>query len=1286
MVIFETDFISFFKITRIMRGFLFVKQASESDCHRFAATGLLLLLLTFGAAQSNITRLEYYIDNDPGFGKATPVSITPNASIAEKVIGLNPAGISEGVHRFYVRAQNATGAWSFTNSMLFYKPISSNGTAPASPAAATNITRVEYYIDIDPGIGKATNVSITPGADLSNVIIPLNPGPLAEGVHTFYLRARNAGGAWSFTNALPFFKPIGSNGGEVPGAPAPPTNITKVEYYIDADPGFGKATNVSITPGTDLSNVLIPINPGPLAEGVHTFYVRARNAGGAWSFTNALPFFKPIGSNGGQVPGAPAPATHITKLEYYIDTDPGFGKATNVSITPETDLSNVIIPINPGPLAEGVHTFYVRARNAGGAWSFTNALPFFKPIGSGGGEVPGVPAAATNITKLEYYIDTDPGFGKATNVSITPGIDLSNVIIPINPNTLSEGVHTFYLRARDAGGAWSFTNALAFFKPIGSGGDIPGPPLPPSNIVRLEYYIDTDPGYGKAKTVTITPGLDIKDVIIGVDINNLSLGKHIFYVRVLNAKGAWSMMNALEFSNGTAPTTTISSVFPTSVCSGDTIKISGSSFIESLDPNTQSVKINTTQGIIVSTSSTIIQAIFNQAATGKIIVSNINGIDTSSETVTIHALPIVSSISNQEICAGGSTAAINFSGTATSYSWTNNNTASGLASNGSGNIASFIAQNNTSSIVVSTITVTPLNTNGCKGTPTSFNIAVDPILTVAPVISQNGPILSTNFTPGGVGITGYQWMKDNMTIPGANASTFQPSVNGTYSAAFNGICGLGPKSNAINIDFPTGVTKGIYVDSSAISGLNNGTSWPNAYTRLQDALVNAKARDTILVAKGTYFADLGNGLINNNRSLSFMIPDSMLVLGGFPQGGGSLNSRNWVINKTILSGEIQQDGLIANNSYHVVRTSRVSNATTLDGFEITGGNANNTAVPDNSGGGWYNDGSGNGLRSNPTIKNCVFIYNSAKQGGALYNHADNGGQASPVVINSRFLHNSALTGNGGALYNLSANNGHSSAQFTNCIFHGNQAKNGGALFNNAVTGFNNTTFINCLLYSNSALEGAATNSTSDPGACITTFTNSIIWAHKNSFFNLKATVNVAYSITEATTGYINGGNNKIGQNPFFVMINSDFHLQSKSPAINSGNNTANNLSIDLDGNPRIIHNTIDMGPYEYQAVLFSQSLTETRSSSEESNIVLYQNIPNPFDHGTRIGILLTNEDRGILKITDLLGRTIKIYDQVWLEGYNEVILNRNELKGNGVYYYSFEGKNFKAVKKMLLVQ
>lgn len=99
----------------------------------------------------------------------------------------------------------------------------------------------------------------------------------------------------------------------------------------------------------------------------------------------------------------------------------------------------------------------------------------------------------------------------------------------------------------------------------------------------------------------------------------------------------------------------------------------------------------------------------------------------------------VNPVTNQAVCNNTATAAINFTGTATTFNWTNNTTSIGLAASGTGNIASFTAVNVAATAVTATITVTP-STGACTGTPISFTITVNPspVVNVTPATSCGG--------------------------------------------------------------------------------------------------------------------------------------------------------------------------------------------------------------------------------------------------------------------------------------------------------------------------------------------------------------------------------------------------------------------------------------------------------------------------------------------------------------------------------------------------------------------
>jgi predicted outer membrane repeat protein len=248
----------------------------------------------------------------------------------------------------------------------------------------------------------------------------------------------------------------------------------------------------------------------------------------------------------------------------------------------------------------------------------------------------------------------------------------------------------------------------------------------------------------------------------------------------------------------------------------------------------------------------------------------------------------------------------------------------------------------------------------------------------------------------------------------------------------------------------------IYVDDDA-NGVNNGTSWQNAFIYLQDAITDARHATKpveIRVAQGTYKPDLGKNYTLGNREAAFQMINNVSLTGGYAGPvQADPNTRNIELYETILSGDLNSDdaeGINSrillyepsrtDNSYRVITCSDIDETTSIDGFTITAGNA--TGKNYRNGGGMYIN------FSNLTITNCTFRENTAYSGGGVYNNYYN-----PNFINCVFLENIAQDYGGG----LNINSG--APVLTDCIFNENiSGKNGGGMCNSNT----NAVLTNCI--------------------------------------------------------------------------------------------------------------------------------------------------------------------------------------------------------------------------------
>lgn len=142
-----------------------------------------------------------------------------------------------------------------------------------------------------------------------------------------------------------------------------------------------------------------------------------------------------------------ATAQTITRAEYFYDSDPGVGNATALSLTPGATI-NEAYNLSTTSLATGFHTFNARVQDNTGKWSlFTTRTFYIIPN-------PFSISPAINITKAQYFYDSDPGVGNGTNIPVTANPSL-NITINTPTTPLTAGFHTANVRVRDDQGRWS---------------------------------------------------------------------------------------------------------------------------------------------------------------------------------------------------------------------------------------------------------------------------------------------------------------------------------------------------------------------------------------------------------------------------------------------------------------------------------------------------------------------------------------------------------------------------------------------------------------------------------------------------------------------------------------------------------------------------------------------------------------------------------------------------------------------------------------------------------------
>jgi hypothetical protein len=390
---------------------------------------------SLASASSTVSAAEYYIDStvstptvmSGSFGSPT---VAVNATLSTGQL----LALASGNHTIFVRGQDATGTWgAFSSAVLnldkagpitsppTLTPNPSNGSVPVAlhatgndtPSGGSNVVAAEYFIGAVGANGAGTPMAVNVAAPVVSLDATIAP-PAVGGLVSVH--SQDAWGNWgpfaTITLNVVANGPVTSNvsAAKNPNNGALPLNssnpvvrvtatmvstgstVSAAEGFLDTNP----ATTVRGFPfvpsdgawnsATETGYSDIPLSTiNALSAGNHTIYVRGKDAAGNWGTTAAsvvqllidktAPTFTSVTlspttaivgetvtltANGAADPLVVGLASGVSGGQYWID-----GTATPPANATAFNGTSTTLAVLTG----GVHTIYVRIRDAAGNWS-----------------------------------------------------------------------------------------------------------------------------------------------------------------------------------------------------------------------------------------------------------------------------------------------------------------------------------------------------------------------------------------------------------------------------------------------------------------------------------------------------------------------------------------------------------------------------------------------------------------------------------------------------------------------------------------------------------------------------------------------------------------------------------------------------------------------------------------------------------------------------------------------------------------------------------------------------
>ncbi len=417
-------------------------------------------------------------------------------------------------------------------------------TAPSASAADPLV--LEFRLDasvLPPGADETTAQAFRDGAPIADC--DAGAGSSAAPDPCVAARTATPGGGveltvrtsqastWNFGVTLDATPPETT----IDSGPSGPTNDASPSFgFSSDDPGASFECRLDSNQEADFQPCSSPQAYSSLTDGLHTFEVRATNTEGTDPTPASRSFTVDTAPPETAIDSGPSGPTNQASPSFSFSSEPGTSFECRLDSAQEADFQPCSSPQSYSSLTDGSHSFEVRATDSVGntdptpaSRSFTvDTAPPETAIDSG-------PSGPTNQASPSFSFSSEPGTSFECRLDSAQEVDFQPCSSPQSYGSLTNGSHTFEVRATDSVGNTDPTPASRSFtvdttapqtQITGPSGPIhdPTPSFGFSSEAGASFKCKVDSGAYLACTSPITT-------------RHLTDGSHAFYVRATDSVG-----------------------------------------------------------------------------------------------------------------------------------------------------------------------------------------------------------------------------------------------------------------------------------------------------------------------------------------------------------------------------------------------------------------------------------------------------------------------------------------------------------------------------------------------------------------------------------------------------------------------------------------------------------------------------------------------------------------------------------------------------------------------------